>query len=478
MYSAGVHHLCWGTVVTCSLGTANEITECVQIVIEWVKVAKPIIELGFGLLGLGTVVSIGVLTWLLKKNRKDIEAHVANDVALRQAAKDAAEAREKAEENERRSEVNLRLALEQISRLSGPLDARSAEIAAENAHLNSKLELLRASSRGDGSEFWSRKVDPLKRLADYERGLRNSIPLMLFANQKGGVGKTTLSTNLAAYFASRGERTLIVDLDYQGSATSLLLAQAGQRPDEFPSMIDFLFTDKLNDLWDSVAIQTAADNLDYISCWYTFEKLERHLEYAWAAGDTTDDIRYRLARALLSRQVQDTYDRVVIDAPPRMTTGFINGLCASTHLFVPTVVDNVSAVAVGTFASQFKKLRDATNTVVDFSCVVGTMTAWSEIPQTALGIVSTINTNVRKALNTERDYFLRDATMRRTTRISYSTEDGIAYLSDSRTRSMFDAIGRAVAERAPLRRARNEGTTDGGLPEGTRPSAPGVANRA
>lgn len=202
----------------------------------------------------------------------------------------------------------------------------------------------------------------------------NSIPIILLANQKGGVGKTTLATNLAAYFATKGERTLLIDLDYQGSASGLMLAQAGTRPDDYELFIDLFFEDQLNERILQTAIQRCAENLDFVACWYTFERLERHLEYRWAVGECDDDIRYRLARALLHPHIQRTYQRIIIDAPPRVTTGFVNGVCASTHLIVPTVLDRVSATAVGVFAHQFRKLRDACNTNIQFTTIIGTMT--------------------------------------------------------------------------------------------------------
>ena len=440
-------------MLDCVLGTTDEISKCVVNVRDWIHFGKPFIEAGLGLLGVGSIVSISVMTWFLRKARQDIELHMATESALRSATADASKAREASEERERASRRSLLLALEELDRRKAPIDEQVSSLQADNERLTNKFALLRSSSGGDGAEFWARNADPSRRMPDYETRLRNSIPIMLFANQKGGVGKTTLSTNLAAYFASLGEKVLVVDLDYQGSATSLMLAQAGQRLDEFPSMVDVLFADELNELWGGTAIQTAAENLDYVSCWYSFEKLERRLEYDWALNDSDADVRYRLARALLSPQVQNTYKRVIIDAPPRMTTGFINGMCASTHLFVPTVVDYVSTAAVGTFAAQFKKIRDAANPIIDFSAVIGTMTSQQAVPNIAGTIVAAINRRAGRALNTQKNYFLENATMVRTQKIAYSTEEGIAYLrSDQKTRDMFRVIGESVAQKAPLRR--------------------------
>ncbi len=407
-----------------------------------------------GLLGVGSTISIGVLTWWLKHSRGEIRKHQQAESELRAVAKEALDARQDAEENERGLRRDLSLLAEQLASSKAPLNLQLFHLQEENARLTGKLEILRSSSSGDGAHFWARSVDPAKRPTDYEKRLRNSIPIILFANQKGGVGKTTLSTNLAAYFAAQGEKTLVIDVDYQGSTTGLMLAQSGERPEEFPSMVDLLFADTLNDLWAGTAIQKVAGcpNLDYVSCWYSFEKLERHLEFLWAADEAGDDVRFRLARAVLSPYVQNNYKRVFIDAPPRMTTGFINAVCASTHLFIPTVVDRVSASAVGTFARQLKELSDSANTVIELAGIIGTMTASPKLPQAASEAVSRANRGAQEVFKTKKDYFMTDAPLVRTTRISWSTEQGIAYLkADANTREMFEVIGRAIAKRVPTR---------------------------
>ena len=312
---------------------------------------------------------------------------------------------------------------------------------------------LEASS-GDGAAFWSR--NPGVRPDHYQTAIRDSRPILLFANQKGGVGKTTLSANLAAAFADRGERVLVVDLDYQGSLTSLMLAQANAQG-EPPSTVDLLLADQLTEHWPKIAIKQVSNKLHYVSCWYTFEKLERNLEYRWILNDTSDDIRFRLSRALLSANVQDSYDRIIIDAPPRMTTGFLNGFCSATHLFVPTVVDNVSAIAVGTFAGRFRELRSALNPQIEFAGIVGTMTTLRsatgpfDLPSAAVPAALAAERYVRNALNSNAEYFLRRAVMARTPKVSYSTEEGIAYLQAAETRPMFNALADQIANRAPLR---------------------------
>lgn len=436
-YSAGIFRGRWGGALNCSLASAQDIVNCVVIAKDWIATIKPFLDLGLGLLGVGTIGLVGLLTWVTKKLRQDIEQQQKSVEELRETAKHSIEAATEAKSQVQGAEWRL----DQLLRERGPVDGR-LQIA------NDTISKVRTASQGDAAEFWSRPVG--RRLEDYERLLRDSIPVCLFANQKGGVGKTTLCANLAACFAERGERVLTIDLDYQGSMTGLMIAQSGQRPSEFPSMVDLLHGETLNDLWPGTAIVSAHKNLDFISCWLPFEKLERNLEYLWVLDEGLADIRFRLARAVLSRPVQSNYDRVMIDAPPRMTTGFMNGFCASTHLFVPTVVDNVSATAVGTFARRFRRLQHV-NPVLSFAGIIGTMTTVARLTQSAQIIANTAESSVRAVLNSNSDYFIRNAVMMRTPNVSNSAESGIAYLQSPATQPMFKALADEIARRAPRR---------------------------
>lgn len=140
------------------------------------------------------------------------------------------------------------------------------------------------------------------------------------ANQKGGVGKTTTTINLAASIADRGYRALIVDIDPQGNATSGLGIEKSE--------ID---QDIYNVLIDEVPIQdtihhTSTPKLDMVPATINLSGAETEL-ISMMARET------RLKSALDA--VSDKYDFVFIDCPPSLGQLSINAFTASDSILIP-----------------------------------------------------------------------------------------------------------------------------------------------
>ena len=74
----------------------------------------------------------------------------------------------------------------------------------------------------------------------------------------------------------------------------------------------------------------------------------------WLLGSHDNDVRYWLAQTFFSEEYRG-YDRIIIDAPPRLMTASIQALCASHCVIIPTILDGVSVEAVNAFLVQLRK---------------------------------------------------------------------------------------------------------------------------
>jgi chromosome partitioning protein len=144
--------------------------------------------------------------------------------------------------------------------------------------------------------------------------------IFCIANQKGGVGKTTTTVNLAAGLAKVGQRVLLVDLDPQGNAT--MGSGIDKRQLEL-SVYDVLL--------ESASIAEAVVKAD--KCGYDVLSANRELAGAEVELVQLEHRDQRLKNALASVGVD--YDFVLIDCPPSLSMLTLNGLCSAHGVIVP-----------------------------------------------------------------------------------------------------------------------------------------------
>ncbi|WP_291917599.1 AAA family ATPase [Limnohabitans sp.] len=144
--------------------------------------------------------------------------------------------------------------------------------------------------------------------------------IFCIANQKGGVGKTTTTVNLAAGLAKLGQRVLLVDLDPQGNAT--MGSGIDKRQVEL-SVYDVLL--------ESATVAEAAVLAD--KCGYQVLSANRELAGAEVELVQLEHRDQRLKNALAS--VDADYDFVLIDCPPSLSMLTLNGLCSAHGVIVP-----------------------------------------------------------------------------------------------------------------------------------------------
>ena len=182
--------------------------------------------------------------------------------------------------------------------------------------------------------------------------------VIAITNQKGGVGKTTTAVNLAYYLAKSGKKTLLIDFDPQGNATSGLGVE--KKTLEFGSMSDVVLETKT---LQEIIIETAHKNLFLAPTTPLLANTEAELSKA--------NRRFsRLKNAIAS---VPAYDVVIIDCPPSLSLLTVNGLIAANYVLLPVQAEFYALEGLGQLLETMKLIREKMNPSLDLVGVLPTM---------------------------------------------------------------------------------------------------------
>ena len=179
--------------------------------------------------------------------------------------------------------------------------------------------------------------------------------VIAFANQKGGVAKTTTTLNLAAAFAEEGHRVLCIDMDPQGNLTM----SQGIDPDTLEvSMYDVLVHDmSIREVIRRREVDVACSSID--------------LAGAEIAMSMKIGRERSLDKAL--REIREDYDFICIDTPPSLGLLTINALTAADKVIVPVQCEYLSMRGLIQLQNTLSMIRENLNPDVDIAGILPTM---------------------------------------------------------------------------------------------------------
>ena len=169
--------------------------------------------------------------------------------------------------------------------------------------------------------------------------------IIAISNQKGGVGKTTTSVNLSACVAEAGKRTLLVDIDPQGNATSGLGVETAQ---EAKTIYEVLLGEAEA---KDACVDTGFDGLMLIPA--SIELAGAEVELVGLEG------REGLLKTALE-PLRDSYDYIFIDCPPSLGLLTLNALTAADSVLVPIQCEYYALEGVGQLMNTVKLVRKKT----------------------------------------------------------------------------------------------------------------------
>lgn len=180
------------------------------------------------------------------------------------------------------------------------------------------------------------------------------------ANQKGGVGKTTTSVNIAAALSMHGQRVLVVDLDPQGNAsTALATEHRGDVPDVYQVLVDDLpMADIVKQVPDMPNLYCAPATIDLAGAEIELVSLVAR--------------EARLRRALAAYEGVD-FDYIVIDCPPSLGLLTVNALVAADEVMIPIQCEYYALEGLGQLLRNVDLIKAHLNPTLRLSTIVLTM---------------------------------------------------------------------------------------------------------
>ena len=182
--------------------------------------------------------------------------------------------------------------------------------------------------------------------------------IIAFANQKGGVGKTTTCVNIASYIAVMGKKVLVVDMDPQGNASSGVGIEKSNKTKTIYNVIDG------DSFVHEVILPTYIEGLDIIPA--TVDLAGAEIELVQMSS------REKIVKNILGR-IKNNYDFIFIDCPPSLALLTVNALTAADSIIIPIQCEFYALEGLSQLMNTVRLIKHHLNPTLDVEGVVLTM---------------------------------------------------------------------------------------------------------